>query len=681
MISLPEKFSAENLKGENTPSIIIDLQEDIIEAEKTLLVDWQANSDEFQVDYTPPVPDIGDVIIELITTEYQSNGDTWRGSEGFENAQGIQIQDESGELDFVDLYLMTDSGAGTINVYIASDTAGAPGSAISSVLSVGIADLFTGWVRFDFSAEEIVLAADTQYYVVMFSNAGSGANDVHWRVDFTGASYAYGNYWENTFPWFAYPGADAYFVLETKQYRTTGYITTDNLDLGLIPTNDGEWKLSDLRPDDSLVSYEAWSSTTGAFAGEEISLGTVFDGDAITDQSRYFRVKATFFANTDRFQTPTLQSIKADFTNFVTYSDNSDLGYEVAIKTISGLTTSIDTFKASTIGQMSVTLEHSETLSTWLATKNPKNKDAIIYAGFRAEGWTKQDHIQIFHGQIDSWSLSDKNLITIVVKDFQKEWSVDVPSKWESVADNVTYTGEHHIDVMLDILQNQINVRDSKIDLDSFAVVRAALSGWEVTRTITDNPEDAKKMMEELRVLTSSFFIPNADGSIRIKRFNSAETEIDSLNDNDFIGAPRWDANAKELRNRTLIYLDWDGNGQSASDFADADISADVTSQTDWGEIATHEIKDKWTHTAEKAAQITNGVAADILDRYADPPMTFDIVVDRKKIYYEPGDILKMTTIHAPSEDGSGIEDVNFQIVNKNLDFLKDTIKLKLLEV
>ena len=442
-----------------------------------------------------------------------------------------------------------------------------------------------------------------------------------------------------------------------------------------------EWVFSDLQPSNSSLTYEAWSSTTGGFGGEEDSLGIIIDGQAITDRKRYFRVKVVFVSNTDRDETPTLESIKADFTNFVTYSDNTDLGYEVAIKAISGLTTSIDTFKASTIGQMSVTFEHLETLSTWLSTKNPKNKDAIIYAGFRADGWAKQDHIQIFHGQIDSWSLSDKNLISIFVKDFQKEWSVDVPEKWESAGDDVTYTAEHHIDVMLDLLQNQINIRDSKIDLDSFAVVKAALSGWKVTRTITGNPEDAKKMMEELRVLTSSFFIPNADGSTRIKRFDAAETEIDSLSDNDFIGAPKWDANAKELRNRTLIYLAWDTNGEKASDFADADISANVTSQEDWGEIATHQIKDKWTQTAEKAAQITNGVASDILDRYADPPMTFDIVVDRKKIYYEPGDIVKMTTIHAPSEDGNGIQNVNFQIVNKNLDFVKDRIKIKLLEV
>jgi hypothetical protein len=677
MISLPEKFSAENLEDENTPSIIVDLQESILEVEEHLLVDWQNNTGESSVDYTPPVPDAGNVILAqlgALAINYESNPSGNIAAEKL--GQGFKV-DPSIHTNKVQMYLRWNA-PGTPTVVRCKIYEGNPDT--GSILGTSSSDVTLNnsltWETFTF-ATAIPLVAGTQYTITVERISGdstfeSEKDSADGYPDGTAWTYFAGS-------WGAVSTWDAWFRIYSA-YVPTGYIYTDEMDVGLIPSHDGEWSFGDLRPGGSLLVYEAWSSPTGVFGGEETYVGIVVDGQAITDKKRYYRVKASFTRGTNG-DTPILQSIKASFTQYVTYSDNSDLGFETALNSISGLTTTIDTFKASTVGQMTLMLEHSATLSVWLATKFPKNKDVIIYAGFRADGWTRQDHIEIFHGQIDSWKLSDKNLVSIVVKDFQKEWSVDVPEKWESAADDVTYTGEHHVDIMLDILQNQINVRDSKIDIDSFVTVKAALSGWKVTRSITGDPIDGKKLMEELRILISAFFIPNADGSISIKRFDAAEIEIDSLTDDDFLTPPVWDANAKDLKNRMLIYLNWDGSGDSAADFSDIDISADVTSQTNNGEIATYQLKDKWTRTAEKTTQITNGLASDILDRYADAPVTLDVVVDRKKIHYEPGDIVKVTTVLAPSSDGSGITDVKFQIVNKNLDFSKDRIKLKLLEV
>lgn len=685
MINLPEKFSKENNKGVNAPSVIVDLQEDVLEVEETLAVDWAANTGELNIDYASQP---GDVILDTIDREivaHDGAGDAWTPLEP-DTWAGQSFKVDTGKwISTVDIRVRNASlSSWNIYIDIHEDSGGTIGSAISSTITVPIAASFDGWKSPDFSSQNLELDINTTYYIVINSNE-SVEGKVQLRYDDTSPTYADGVMWyknpSTSGIWTAASGADIIFRVNMLGYYETGYIYTDEMDVGSIPTDGGEWVLSDLQPENSSIIYEAWSSTTGVFGGEEVSIGAIVDGSLITDLKRYYKVKASFISSTGRVQTPTLQSIKASFTQYVTYADNPDAGFETALKSISGLTTTIDTFKASTIGQMTLTFEHSASLSDWLDTKYPKNKDVIVYAGFRATGWTKQDHVQIFHGQISSWKLSKDNLISIIVKDFQKEWSVDVPEKWEGAGDDVTYTAQHHIDVMLNILQNEINVRDSKIDLDSFAIVKAALAGWMVTRTITDEQVSGKKLMEELRVLLSSFFIPNANGSIRIKRFDSTEAAVDSLTDNDFPEVPLWDANVEELKNRTLIYLNWDGDGESPSDFSDVDISADVTSQTNHGEIATHQIKDKWTRTAEKAAQITNGVASDILDRYADPPSVLDVVVDRKKIYLEPGDMVNVTTAHAPSSDGTGIANVKFQIVNKNLDFMKDTIRLKLLEV
>ena len=681
MINLPSKFETENNKGENSPSVIVDMQEIVLEVEETLQVDWQANTGELNVDYNSQP---GDVILDrgAAAIENHETGGTAFGPDGQTGqdiqAQGFKLSTSSG-VSRVALRLHNDASA-TCRARIYSGWSGGGGVLLGTSTNTVVGS--AAWYDFNFD-DIITLSSGTQYHIVLnhvsggaFDNAGEG-----W---YAGSNlYADGTYWQSTAGspfWVEFPSNDAYFRVYGG-FQSTGYIFTDEMDLGVTPTKDGEWILSDLTPDDSSIVFEAWSSATGAFGGEEASLGTIVDGDEITDRKRYYRVKATFTPNTSSDETPTLQSIKADFTSIVTYSDNPDLGYEVALDSLSTLTTTVDTFKPSTVGQMTLTFDHTPSLSDWVSTKFPKNKDVIIYAGFRAEGWTKQDHIQFFHGQVDSWSLNAADKIVIIVKDFSKEWSVDVPSKWESAADDVTWTAEHPIDVMLDILQNQINVRNSKIDLDSFETVKTALSGWKVTRTITGDPVDGKKLMEELRILCSAIFIPNANGSIGIKIFDPAEAEIDSLTDTDFIRNPSWDPNADSLVNRTLIYTNWDGNGNSASDYSDVDISARTTSQTNHNEIATYELKDNWTRTAEKAVQITNGLATDILDRFEDMPAILNVIVDRKKIYYEPGDIVKVTTLHAPSSDGNGIEDVKFQIVNKNLDFLRDRISLRILEV
>ena len=71
------------------------------------------------------------------------------------------------------------------------------------------------------------------------------------------------------------------------------------LDLGQVPTDPGEWVLEDVRDAGSAIVYQAWSSATGAFAGEETPLGVIVDGQAISDLKRYFKVTATLTPSAD----------------------------------------------------------------------------------------------------------------------------------------------------------------------------------------------------------------------------------------------------------------------------------------------------------------------------------------------------------------------------------------------
>ena len=814
MIILPKKFAIENNKDENSPSVIISLQENILEAEKTLEADWAANVSESQVDYTSSPPAAGDVELEkaaswaALTSSlnvraghsaiefggdiyyfggldgtptrhnsiqlYSISGDSW----SYGLTSGATARNDHAAIEYNGkMYIFGGyNGSSSLNDLWEYDISGDSWTQLTSGASSrmwhsaiehgGKMYVFGGFLwnstylddlwEYDISGDLWTqltpgpslrrLHASAIYNGKMYIFGGykgpSYRNDL-WEYDIDGDSWTqltsgasvrqgasmvahggklfiFGGYngsnWLNDL-WEYEIGPDLWNQLTTGAsireehtainylgkmivygglhtastvisttydfdmgFLSSGNITTDNIDIGEVPTVVGEWVLGDIKPDGTALTYTAEYSTTGAWGGEEVPIGAIVDGQAITDFIRFWRVTAYFSANPNRDKTPTLQTIKADFSTFITYSDNTDLGYEVAIMKISSLSTVIDTFKPSSIGQMSLTLDLIPSVSDWLNTKYPKNKDVIIYAGYRASDWSKIDYIEFFRGQIDGWSVSINNEVNLNIKTFAKEWSVDIPEKWESVADDITYTAEHPCDVMLNILQNQINVRDSKIDIDSFNTVKAALSGWKVTRTITDGSEDTKKLMEELRVLVSGFFIPRADGSMSLKRFDATETEIETLTDNDFISIT-WDANAAGIINRTVIYLGWDGDGEKPSDFGALDISIDATSQDDHSEIKTKEIKDKWTASAEKTTQVTNGLATDIISRFKDPPAIINATLDRKKLYLEPGDIVKITTSHAPSSDMGGIADVKFQIINKNLDFLKDKVSLKLLEV
>lgn len=466
-----------------------------------------------------------------------------------------------------------------------------------------------------------------------------------------------------------------YYV--TPEYQPTGHIKTDNIDIGKVPTNQGEWALEDVQPGDAALVYTAWYSTTGAFAGEEVSIGVIVDGQAITDLKRYWRVHVAFAASTGNHDTPILQSIKADYTTFRKFNKVKDLGYEPLVDNVSSLTSKVDFFKPSSIGKISVQIVMTPATSIWVDSDTLFNKIVRVKLGYVYPGLVESDYIHYFTGAIDDWDVDD-GVLNLQLKDLQKDWKLPVPEKWESVGDDVAYTGRHHIDIMLDIFQNEINVRDSGLLLDSFATVKAATPGYQVTRTITGKVEDAKKLVEELRVLLFAFFLPRGDGKIGIKLFDKTEATVASFNDDNTVSI-KWRANSESLINRTRLYFNHTGAGNDEEDFTELDENDNTTSQTDFRVIRPHSLKDKWTRAAE-VAQIT-ALGVDILDQFDGMPSIVDIETDVRDIAVEAGDQVLVTTKEAPGGTGEGIAGVRFLITSKNLDFEGSSISFEALRV
>jgi hypothetical protein len=460
-------------------------------------------------------------------------------------------------------------------------------------------------------------------------------------------------------------------------YYASGSIETDNIDIGEVPTTIGEWVIEDIVPSGTTLPYTAEYSTTGAWGGEEISIGAIIDGQAITELKRYWRVIASFTTNTARDETPILQSIKADYTSYRRFNRIPDLGYEPLVTSLSSLTSKVDFFKPASIGQISVGIQMTDAVSDWVYADTLYNKIVQVKLGFKYDGFGEADYIHYFTGAIDDWTVNDR-ILNLTLKDLSKDWKLPVPSKWEDAGDDETWTNEHHTDVMLDIFQNHINVRDSGLLLDSFATVKAATSGYKVTRTITESPVDAKKLVEELRVLLMAFFLPRGDGKIGIKQFDSTEAIVATFTDDNTTGI-KWRANSKDLINRTSLYFNWDGDGEKEADFSEYDPGDDGTSQTEFQEIRPFILKDKWTRTAE-ATQIS-GLETKILDQFDNMPSSVTINCDAKDIAYEAGDMVNVTTLEAPGSGGAGIEDEKYLLVSKNLDFLGDKIVFEGLRV
>ncbi len=412
---------------------------------------------------------------------------------------------------------------------------------------------------------------------------------------------------------------------------------------------------------------DMWSY--GTLGGDAVSIGTVQDGDAITDLKRYYAVRANLGANTNRDETPVLSSIIADFANYLKI--RSSIG-------ISALTTTIDLFEESTISQMTVTLALNTVTSSWMATKKPRNKRVRIFIGFNAPGFAADDFEKFYFGTVANADITSADKVKIYIDGLAKDWKEDVPETWETAGDDVTWTNEHPIDVMLDIYNTYLPVRASALLLSSFLDVKAATPGWVVTRTITDNPIEGKKLLEQLRKLMSCFFIPQPDGSVKIKRWDPSEAAVNSFTDLKLMGK-NYIGNYRKIINRIFIYYDWAGTGDDTGDFDAVIPGTRPLSKADYGKWETETIKDKWTPVAA-SSQVQDRITK-LLDRYEDPPPRMPATVDLKEMATEEGDIVNITTKRAPSTNMLGILDVRFQVVKKTIDWQGKKLNLELLAV
>ena len=683
MITFPAKFEAELQKQPNSPAFIVKMTSTgTISHEETLQADWNASPDKSSdIDLTTSAGDI--LLPAYVLSQVTSNGEvTIHGFYGERICQKFKTGNTASgpsvaKFTFKARYPL---GAGTLPVSfsIFAHNAGTNHPNFSAMIGnwqTNVTLPATAQVFTVVAPTAIVLSANTYYWVTASPDYYTDVEMAFsWQTTNPYADgFAVVNYDDYT-SFSDYASNDFYFKLEG--YYSNKYLVTANMDLGSTPADPGEWRFSTLLPSATAVVFIAWSSATGAFAGEETALGTVTDVQAISDLKRYYRVKATL--TTTGQYTPSVRSIMAYFPIYLSVADHPRFGYEPSVSDVSTLQTTIDMFRASTIGQVSVKLALTKQISNYLKSEYPKNKEVRVLMGFIADGFAEADFVNYYRGMVSDWSLSNKDEVTLKLRDFHGSWQdVMVPAKWQTVSDDVTFTAQHHTDTIISLAKGYIGTADRYLDQDSINTVKIATDGWTITRTLTGKTFDAKALMEELRILLGAFFIPNADGKVKLKRWDASEAAILDLTETE-IQDLTYQSNADNLINKTYIYFNHDGTtGTDQKNFAALDINTDSTSQSNWGETKTKEVKDYWTKTAQ-ASQLAD-LSNKIIARFKNIPDILQFSLDLRFMALEVGDMVSITHRRVPSTDLTGISGVKYQVVNKDLDFKKDRVKLKVL--
>ena len=470
-------------------------------------------------------------------------------------------------------------------------------------------------------------------------------------------------------------------VAPTEHYYTTGSIKIE-LDTGSTPAVNGEWVFVHQIPEFTTIIYTAWYSDNGV---DFTAMGAVIDGQEITDLHRYYQVLASMTAAATMgyttgapTSTPTVESIGVRFTTYIKVSNHQNFGYEPSLKSVNSQNTTIARDSKSSISQLNLTFGLTDLISTWLNNKFPKNKLIKVLIGY--DGMVEADFIDYNWGIVDNWAISATNDVSITCVDFRKDWKNPVPDSWNTSADDVIFGNNHPAQAIRMILQIHIGIRDSKIDVDSFDDVETALAGYTCNRIITGENFPGDDLIDELRQTMWAYFIPQANGSIKIKDYDSTDSALVDFTD-DNLKAISYDGNSKSLANRIAAYYGYDSktSDDDLSDYESVSIDIDATSVSNWGETKTIEILDKWTGIS-KTSQITD-LTDKVLSRFKDVPALIKGTADLRYLWLEVGDMVTITTVKAPSDDLGGISAVKYEIISKNFDFLKTTIKFQFLEV
>ncbi len=458
---------------------------------------------------------------------------------------------------------------------------------------------------------------------------------------------------------------------------------SDVMDLGEIPTSDGVAFISSTVPltGDTDVVLTLEHSTDGISFTDFDSGNPVSSGQVLDVQERFWRSTLVLTSNID--DTPRVQRVRLSFGETFTacMADNPVLGLPPIVKNIPNLSSKLDPLKqTASISEIKIeVLNQSQELASIIKENSIYNNTISILLGFDEPGFEAVDFLPFNSGVVNDWEI-DRGVIIIKARDNLDALKDEIPeASGTSLPTSIPYntgTVSHPIAIQTDILQNQININDEDLDLDSFTSCEndPALAGWNFNRTLTE-PAPGKKYLEEISRLTGAPIIPSEDGRLRCKLYDSSEEPVATWDERHILkDSVKFKLLSKEAKNFIPVYFD--GDGDSASDYNNVDVQSDADSIARWNRTIVEKIFSRWLGASGspydgevRAADI----GARILERYKDsaPETTLETGLDW--YHLQVGDLVFISgvddeyTIPYLSLNFDFVRGLKFQIVQKTV--------------
>lgn len=254
----------------------------------------------------------------------------------------------------------------------------------------------------------------------------------------------------------------------------------------------------------------------------------------------------------------------------------------------------------TTRGKLTLTLNSREKINQLITNEYLKNRRIKRKDGFK--GLDYSDYVTTFDGIISNVTInSHKDELVLTVADELVKASKKIPVSNATKTQFIDYRNLNPVDIMLDILENQLSVDPSLIDVSVFNSERDSwLSSIIFDRVLTE-PKKADEFLSELQSETNSFLIHNGE-KITYKVF-APPSPGQVLPQWSELNAIQIDSLSQDLGysdnffNRVEILYDYDeSGGDNESNFESRVINIDASSQSvsQWDEVRTKTIKSKW---------------------------------------------------------------------------------------
>lgn len=245
------------------------------------------------------------------------------------------------------------------------------------------------------------------------------------------------------------------------------------------------------------------------------------------------------------------------------------------------------------------------------------------------------------------------------------------PTIWQDIA----YLSNTHLcDAAADLLQNQINLADEKIDLASLNEVQAQYPNRITTGRDISQPTKAIDLLSEIAWLTESYWLMREGRLSLIAEALSSDTPVMYLTPHDIKEGLQFRRGWAELKNEVIIFTGWTGSSDNKDQFRQARSIADADSAANYNIVAVQEFQDKWNVPLPELTVI----AQNFLNRWKNGRRIVRIECSMRVLPLECGDVVELTSAQLPKGDNNRIKAL---IQGKDLNWMNQTITLTLLEI